>query len=735
MSKDLFNTFLDSMSDEDRRDVVRKNNWIVPGYRIGSVNIPPFKVKNELINRYNSRKIHPTNCEIEADYLKHKEQNWVLFCHMVLNDLACNYNTDIIQRIMGDLGLVEDEQAVISSTSQPTGFSVQDLVGEKNKEKGTTKEQLPAPKNSELYYEILNKLTEHNLLVLIARYGIEIKHKDIAEYRYKITKYIMELEGFEPAVKTRSVGAYWDLRNNPPKMIYILLCSLYYDVHTNVIEQMICKVHPNEMTKYVSVNWATKVEYIPIVETRTVEIDNGISKEKEKGYTDEINRLRSEVERLSRKTRRDAEENERLNKRILELTEEKKKGGNELKTLEKEKNRQVDALNEENQKLQKEIDEQNTLIEELKSRKGNVTEFISYENEMQLIDVMAENARALNLIYNKNDLMAFHMSTKTSNLTILEGMSGTGKSQLINLYAKTLGLDVDNRLKVIAVSPAWTDDSDILGYLDQNTMTYREANTGLVSFLAKAEKEPEKLHLICFDEMNLAKVEYYFAQFLSVLENNADNRILTIYNKSVEDKVINREMCPAEIKLGKNLIFCGTINIDESTFRLSDKVLDRANMICLHKNDFENIPFSGDGRIKVFNGKIKFAELAGELSKKENDLLKELDKKLSDINPRFGIAFRVRTQINNYIAALPDNTNEQRRRSAMDSLIAHKILPKIRGTEEQIGALMGEIDNEGNYKPGIIDKIINPVNAVDYPLVRQTVIDKVKELKAYGYIG
>lgn len=209
------------------------------------------------------------------------------------------------------------------------------------------------------------------------------------------------------------------------------------------------------------------------------------------------------------------------------------------------------------------------------------------KEEKLFIEVLTNNAQKEGLLYDKNDLINFHIALKSSGLVILSGMSGTGKSKLINLYAKTLGLN--NRFRMIPVSPAWTDDSDLLGYLDYKNMIYRPADTDLVNFLLKAQDDPENLYIVCFDEMNLARVEHYFSQFISVLENSDDERYIQLYNSNLENRVYNSNTYPSKILVRKNVIFVGTVNVDESTFHFSDKVLDRANVIKLKMRSFNEL--------------------------------------------------------------------------------------------------------------------------------------------------
>lgn len=132
--------------------------------------------------------------------------------------------------------------------------------------------------------------------------------------------------------------------------------------------------------------------------------------------------------------------------------------------------------------------------------------------------------------------------------------------------------------------------------------------------------------------MNLAKVEYYFAQFISILENDVNNRILRIYNPKEEINVTNAAEYPAEIRLGENIIFCGTINVDESTYRLSDKVLDRANLIKLQDCDFSVYDDEKPVFIVVDVTLVDKPKSQG-LTDDELSLLDELNEKLKMLIP------------------------------------------------------------------------------------------------------
>lgn len=361
------------------------------------------------------------------------------------------------------------------------------------------------------------------------------------------------------------------------------------------------------------------------------------------------------------------------------------------------------------------------------------------KEEKLFIEVLTNNAQKEGLLYDKNDLINFHIALKSSGLVILSGMSGTGKSKLINLYAKTLGLN--NRFRMIPVSPVWTDDSDLLGYLDYKNMIYRPADTDLVNFLLKAQDDPENLYIVCFDEMNLARVEHYFSQFISVLENSDDERYIQLYNSNLENRVYNSNTYPSKILVRKNVIFVGTVNVDESTFHFSDKVLDRANVIKLKMrsfnelvevneknslNDIENINFTTKDFFENDNKLFT-------MTKEKLNFLDELNSCLKDNNPRMGIGYRVISQINQYLSAIPVNIGYSRQ-EAFDNLIVQRVLTKLRGADDQIIKLIGNLSEENKLDNSLLCDLFDKyLNVSEFKHCKDVLCQKAKELKLYGY--
>ncbi len=213
--------------------------------------------------------------------------------------------------------------------------------------------------------------------------------------------------------------------------------------------------------------------------------------------------------------------------------------------------------------------------------------------EKDLLAHVSEYISARGYYFDDETIHNYHISLKTRPFVILAGLSGTGKSKLSQLYAEALGhSSKDDRYLRVAVRPSWNDDRYLLGYL--NTITGDYVAEPALDFIIEAERDRENLYFFCLDEMNLAHVEYYFSQFLSALEEEetADRRI-PLFSRSLAESMESqgRETgYEREVIVSPNLLFTGTINVDETTQPLSDKVIDRANTIEFFDVDLEKVP-------------------------------------------------------------------------------------------------------------------------------------------------
>lgn len=365
----------------------------------------------------------------------------------------------------------------------------------------------------------------------------------------------------------------------------------------------------------------------------------------------------------------------------------------------------------------------------------------STQNETVFLQRFLSHVHTSGYVYTEKDLVNFHVAMKSSTLVILSGMSGTGKSKLFSLYGESLGLPSEE-ICMIPVRPSWTDDTDILGYLDTTTMLYRAADTGLVDTLRDASQNPDKLYLICFDEMNLARVEHYFSQFLSVLENPVGKRFLQLYNPELEGRVYNANEYPSRIELGKNLLFVGTVNLDESTFHFSDKVLDRANVIRFHRCSFTELKkcsLEAPPKQEVLptistTAYLSFQNIekrAIALTDQEIAFLSDLDALLDETKTDCGIGFRILRQIDDYLKNVPQGASLTHG-EAFDLQIAQRVLTKLRGSREQLQDLLDESRKEnGKYLPDLLDQY---QDLSDFADCRSILKHKGSEMVEYGYI-
>lgn len=346
------------------------------------------------------------------------------------------------------------------------------------------------------------------------------------------------------------------------------------------------------------------------------------------------------------------------------------------------------------------------------------------------------------LLYEEKDLINFHTAMKVSNLVILQGMSGTGKSRLVQAYGKALGL-TEPHITFIPVRPSWSDDGDLIGYVDSLHMVYRPGDSGLINILKTAEENTDKLYIICFDEMNLARVEHYFSQFLSVLEMEPHRRYLRLYNEDLESSLYNAAQYPSRIKIGDNVLFVGTVNMDESTFHFSDKVLDRANIITLKVVPYEklrSLPFNKNkGEYVHFKGFMEYDSFRNkkesiELTDRQLHLLWDLHQAMQKVHKNLGIGQRIIRQIDGYMKNIPYHKSLTKE-EAFDLQVVQRVLTKLRGPEELLSPLIGSYDmNEGVLKNGRFLEILAQYEDVSsFNEVKETLLTKGKELKINGY--
>lgn len=276
--------------------------------------------------------------------------------------------------------------------------------------------------------------------------------------------------------------------------------------------------------------------------------------------------------------------------------------------------------------------------------------------------------------YFADDLLErYHVALNHLNhkhFVILSGLSGTGKTSLAKLYAFAVhGLvntDVENPFFFMCVvRPDWTDPTGLIGYHDVISGKYTVTPFLQALLVATAHKDTPVF--VCIDEMNIARAEFYFADVLSAMESAMP---LHIHSNSVPLDGSSGEQIPSEIKLPSNLFIIGTINIDESTHPLSDKILDRANSIDMSLVDIKGF---------LESLALRYTELKVSINDCSS-LLIQLSSILSAYSLGFG--YRVVEEFLCYYA-FNKRTGVMDSLKALDSQIAQKILVKLRGGESQ----------------------------------------------------
>jgi hypothetical protein len=261
---------------------------------------------------------------------------------------------------------------------------------------------------------------------------------------------------------------------------------------------------------------------------------------------------------------------------------------------------------------------------------------------------------------------------------------------------------VDN-YSVIPVRPDWTDNRGLLGF--HNPITGRYVTTDFLRLLLRAMEHPEHPFFVVLDEMNLARVEHYFSDFLSAMESGQP---IELHNDSLLEagEMEDGIAIPRALKIPPNVFFTGTVNVDETTYMFSPKVLDRA--FTLEFNDVDLQRF-GDGtsvdsaglKLTGLPGVLRFERLPrradwtafGELLGGElRDIVVQLNTLLADEHRHFG--YRVANEIARFVtlaAEQADGEDSEALWDALDLAVLQKVLPKFHGTQQELEEVLLEL--------------------------------------------
>lgn len=314
---------------------------------------------------------------------------------------------------------------------------------------------------------------------------------------------------------------------------------------------------------------------------------------------------------------------------------------------------------------------------------------------IEAIDRVKAYIAAKGFRYDEGCVENFFLCLKSKPFVILAGTSGTGKTRLTRLFAEAIGAEY----KLIPVRPDWSDSSCLFGHVDLNGHFQPGP---ILPFIKAASEQPQKPFILCLDEMNLARVEYYFSDVLSVMETRQ-----LVGDSIVSDRLIDLDSYGSDTEqrerfgaLGfpQNLYLVGTVNMDESTFSFSKKVLDRANTIEFNYVDLLPV-YDPAGTVPdtlaLPNSFLRSDCLQLSHCSGSSEYISQVCAELQLINrilkkANAHIGYRSRDEIVFYMLNNRDEGGLLPEETAFDHAVMQKILPRIQGSSVLIRDMLLE---------------------------------------------
>ena len=300
------------------------------------------------------------------------------------------------------------------------------------------------------------------------------------------------------------------------------------------------------------------------------------------------------------------------------------------------------------------------------------------------------------LIYSPTLIKRLAYSLMAKPFVILSGLAGSGKTQLALAFAKCLSENIEEQVCPVSIGADWTNKEPLLGYPNAlQPGKYEKPESGVLQLLMRANEDSSKPYFLILDEMNLSVVERYFADFLSAMESGEPIKLWD-GNESEEDE---NKYVPKEIHLPKNVFIIGTINVDETTYMFSPKVLDRANVIefkiaademddYLGKKVNINLESAYSACADMAVDFVTKAKSQVEKDEKNKDVLLSFFKELKKVNAEFG--YRTVNEISRYLHFADGELDAD---SAIDTAILQKLLPKLHGSRKKLVPVLTSLWN------------------------------------------
>lgn len=372
------------------------------------------------------------------------------------------------------------------------------------------------------------------------------------------------------------------------------------------------------------------------------------------------------------------------------------------------------------------------------------------------------------LEHNTNEISNYYRSyitaIKSKPFLLLAGISGTGKSRIVRELARACwdeGTEDYNAQKpknfqMVQVKPNWHDSSDLIGYVSRVSGKAEYVAGDFLRFVAKAWEDKDTPYFLCLDEMNLAPVEQYFAEYLSVVESRKSHEDGTVTTDPILEKVdeewyfnltaslttdedVRKQFNESGICIPQNLIVVGTVNMDETTFSFSRKVLDRAMTIEMNEVDLHGGLTKRNEQI----GKLSKAELVGnavegvDVYTGNKDVCEKVLTYLDAVNAvlngtPFKVAYRTRNEFLLYVVNnLPYNKDENDVEleqgyvvaRALDEITSMKVLSRIEGDDTKVS------DEFLDRLSKTIDDGLKAVSGEEHTITSIS-LAKLKEMKA-----
>ena len=321
-----------------------------------------------------------------------------------------------------------------------------------------------------------------------------------------------------------------------------------------------------------------------------------------------------------------------------------------------------------------------------------------YENDFTLEDFCKQfrlyAASQLKLYYDLDLMRYFVAAMGTTRIIILQGISGTGKTSLPYAFGKFVQKDTT----VVSVQPSWRERTELYGYFNEFTKKYAETEFLRSIYEGNYYRDP---HIVILDEMNIARVEYYFAEMLSILEMPREEE----WQVDIVTAMWDNDPClinNGRVQITNNVWFVGTINNDDSTFAVADKVYDRAIPIDL---DSRADPFECEEAPPIFVSTDHLIELFKE-AKQKYPISKENWEKLETLNTylikNFRLAFgnRIMKQITEYVPCFVGCGGTEIQ--AIDFIVAKKVLRKFESLS--LGFMKDELTKFSAYLDKLFGK-------------------------------